>query len=632
MTKSFALAVGEKMNVDLVLFVKIYGPGTSPGWHIQSVSYALAEVKSGQYIKGSVSTSQRLTADVVTAVLKEKYFDFISQFWKVGDLFDAISKGNLSRINELVHDKESLYQENSRGQTPIFTAIEMNNLEITKLLIKNGADINHKDKQENTPLLVAVNNKSLPIAQYLIENGADLNHMNKQGDLPLSEAADSGHLPAVIYLIKKGADVNIKNKLGLTPLNYAALNGHFQIVKFLVAQGADKTIADRDGSTPYQNAKDRGYNSIAAYLASDTEVVNVERLSQEEFDRKLKKQRQDQLAKLEQELAAGENDLSVKLEQVRSDKLSALEKEIEEARQKKMKEMETELERQRLLATEKIKLAEESNKSELKKWRESEKEKLTREVEEKENRRHLDVFYENLGKYYALVIGNNNYKDLPKLQTAAHDAKAVGQLLKDKYGFEVKILLNATRADILLALSDLRESLSKTDNLLVYYAGHGWLDQEGDEGYWLPVDAAQDNQINWISNSSITTNLKAILAKHVIIVADSCYSGKLARGLMHLNNSRTPNYIARISQKRSRTVLASGGIEPVTDGGGKGNHSIFASSLIEILEENQDIIDGSELFSKIRRPVMVNSDQAPEYADIRKAGHDGGDFLFVRRD
>jgi len=28
---------------------------------------------------------------------------------------------------------------------------------------------------------------------------------------------------------------------------------------------------------------------------------------------------------------------------------------------------------------------------------------------------------------------------------------------------------------------------------------------------------------------------------------------------------------------------------------------------------------------------MVNSDQTPEYGDIRKAGHDGGDFLFVRR-
>jgi hypothetical protein len=32
----------------------------------------------------------------------------------------------------------------------------------------------------------------------------------------------------------------------------------------------------------------------------------------------------------------------------------------------------------------------------------------------------------------------------------------------------------------------------------------------------------------------------------------------------------------------------------------------------------------------IRRPVMLAADQTPEYADIRKAGHDGGDFLFVR--
>jgi len=309
---------------------------------------------------------------------------------------------------------------------------------------------------------------------------------------------------------------------------------------------------------------------------------------------------------LEQELAAGEKDLSVKLEQVRSDKLSALEKEIEEARQKKlaasekelsaelsevktqklssldqeveearqkkMAEMEAALERHRRLAEEKLKREQETNKSELKKWRESEKEKLAREAEERENRRHLDVFYENLGKDYALVIGNNKYKDLPNRETASHDAKSVGQILKDKYGFSVNILLDATRSDILLALSDLRKSLEKSDNLLVYYAGHGWLDQEGDEGYWLPVDASQDNQINWISNSSITTSLKAILAKHVIIVADSCYSGKLARGLIHLNNNRTPNYIARISQKRSRTVLASGGIEPVADGGGKGNH------------------------------------------------------------
>tara|TARA_B100002003_G_C13922731_1_gene448591 strand:+ start:45 stop:290 length:246 start_codon:yes stop_codon:yes gene_type:complete len=77
-------------------------------------------------------------------------------------------------------------------------------------------------------------------------------------------------------------------------------------------------------------------------------------------------------------------------------------------------------------------------------------------------------------------------------------------------------------------------------------------------------------------------------------------------------------------------VLSSGGLEPVADSGGKEEHSVFASAFIEALRENTGVLDGTELFTKIRRPVMLNSDQTPEYADIRKAGHDGGDFLFVR--
>ena len=149
----------------------------------------------------------------------------------------------------------------------------------------------------------------------------------------------------------------------------------------------------------------------------------------------------------------------------------------------------------------------------------------------------------------------------------------------------------------------------------------------GDEGYWLPVDAEKDIETNWISNSHMTTTLRAIRAKHVMVVADSCYSGKLTRG-MNIKN-RTTSYLARIVQKRSRTVLSSGGLEPVLDSGGKENHSVFATAFIEALTENEDIVDATRIFTKIRRTVMLNSHQMPEYADIRFAGHDGGDFLFV---
>lgn len=86
-----------------------------------------------------------------------------------------------------------------------------------------------------------------------------------------------------------------------------------------------------------------------------------------------------------------------------------------------------------------------------------------------------------------------------------------------------------------------------------------------------------------------------------------------------------------MASKRVRSIMSSGGLEPVAGSGGKGGHSVFASAFIEALRANDGIIDGTELFTQIRRPVILNSDQTPAYADIRKAGHEGGDFIFVRR-
>jgi hypothetical protein len=231
------------------------------------------------------------------------------------------------------------------------------------------------------------------------------------------------------------------------------------------------------------------------------------------------------------------------------------------------------------------------------------------------------------GDYYALVIGNNEYQFMPRLKSAIGDAMAVAEILQNKYGFNVESLYDAKREDILRALNQFRRNLKAHDNLLIYYAGHGWMDEMGDEGYWLPVDAEKNIETNWISNSHITTTLRAMAAKHVIIIADSCYSGKLTRGLNIKGN--TSGYLGRIVEKKSRTVLSSGGLEPVLDSGGKGSHSVFASAFIDALTENQEIADATQIFSKIRRTVILNSYQLPEYGDIRHAGHDGGDFLFI---
>ncbi len=232
------------------------------------------------------------------------------------------------------------------------------------------------------------------------------------------------------------------------------------------------------------------------------------------------------------------------------------------------------------------------------------------------------------GNYHALIIGNDRYRHLPGLQSAVRDARRLDQVLRTSYGFKTKLLVDATRKNILSELNSFRQNLTREDNLLIYYAGHGWVDEAADEGYWLPVDAASDNPVNWLSNASLTATVRAINAKHVLVVANSCFSGKLTRGVNV--QIRASDYLARMARKRARTALTSGGLEPVLDAGGTDGHSIFASAFIQALSENEAVIDMSQMFGFIRRHVALAADQIPEYGDIRRAGHEGGDFLFVR--
>ncbi len=113
-----------------------------------------------------------------------------------------------------------------------------------------------------------------------------------------------------------------------------------------------------------------------------------------------------------------------------------------------------------------------------------------------------------------------------------------------------------------------------------------------------------------------------------MVVADSCYSGTLIRGAPV--GLRGGDYWRRMAKKQARVALTSGGLEPVEDIGG-GGHSPFARVFIATLKKNDAIMDGTTLFNEVRRPVMLSANQTPEYSDVRNAGHDGGDFLFVRK-
>ena len=53
--------------------------------------------------------------------------------------------------------------------------------------------------------------------------------------------------------------------------------------------------------------------------------------------------------------------------------------------------------------------------------------------------------------------------------------------------------------------------------------------------------------------------------------------------------------------------------------------------LLKALTRSGEVLTATSLFKHIRRLVQLNADQTPVFVDILKAGHDGGDFLFVKR-
>jgi uncharacterized caspase-like protein len=244
----------------------------------------------------------------------------------------------------------------------------------------------------------------------------------------------------------------------------------------------------------------------------------------------------------------------------------------------------------------------------------------------------------DFGAYHALIIGNTTYQHWPALNTPEHDAVTTAQILSKRYGFKTKVLLNATRFDILQALNDYRKTLTDKDNLLIYYAGHGHWEDKIERGYWIPVDGHTDSDVNWISTFAITDILSALSARHVLVVADSCYSGALTRSALArleagVSEEARRHWLKTVAEKRSRTVLSSGGIQPVLDSGG-GDHSVFAKAFLDTLANNTEVLEGQRLRLEIAARVSYAAAAAlvaqdPQYAPIRYAGHEAGDFLFV---
>ena len=231
------------------------------------------------------------------------------------------------------------------------------------------------------------------------------------------------------------------------------------------------------------------------------------------------------------------------------------------------------------------------------------------------------------GKKHALLFGVQDYRiDLLDLKTPVNDVRATAKVLNDLYNYEVQVVENPTQAQMVASIQDLAERLGPDDDLLIYYGGHGYQMPETGEGYWLPSDASVRRPDKWISNADLARFLKRIPARHIQVVSDSCYSGAFAENKQFIASGLSAEQIA---SRRSVTVLASGGDEPVLDGGGDG-HSIFAKHFINSLATQKKPRTGFKVFTEVYEKVSENAPQRPSFGSMAASGHDqGGDYLFT---
>jgi hypothetical protein len=133
--------------------------------------------------------------------------------------------------------------------------------------------------------------------------------------------------------------------------------------------------------------------------------------------------------------------------------------------------------------------------------------------------------------YHALFIAVEDYEsnDISKLDYAISDARRLRDVLISHYMFEKEntvLLENPNRRTIYKTLQGLRSKLTDKDNLLIFYAGHGYWLEDMRQGFWLPRDSSGINDpSDWIPNSNIRDYIKAIKAKHILLIADACFSG-----------------------------------------------------------------------------------------------------------
>ncbi len=250
------------------------------------------------------------------------------------------------------------------------------------------------------------------------------------------------------------------------------------------------------------------------------------------------------------------------------------------------------------------------------------------------------------GTNHALIVGISNYAQWPDLASPEKDAQRIADTLIQKYNFSkanITLLTDKTKEkpsliNILTAIEGYISTLKQDDNLLIFFSGQSFEDDEG-ETYWIPIDGKKTSKLTWLKHSTIISEYlgsKEFKAKSLLILADSHFSSKLIRSRsisLSPYDLRYPEKILEKASNRSREVIAFGDKHwPGSDN--TNGYGLFTYYTNKALSENElEIIDFENLIFEetIMLPMQKIAGARLLRGRLRKTKMDsGGQFIVAK--
>jgi hypothetical protein len=238
----------------------------------------------------------------------------------------------------------------------------------------------------------------------------------------------------------------------------------------------------------------------------------------------------------------------------------------------------------------------------------------------------------------AILFASNNYDHWDNLVNPCNDAIAIADELESSYGFEVEIVNNPTKREVLQVLRNYAKmSFLPNDQLFIFFAGHGHYDELFNQGYLVCRDTRKidEEKISYIPYSNLREIVNNIPNEHIFLAIDACFGGAFDPFIKNASLRGSDDgmydeldqfeFINRKLKFKTRKFLTSGGKEYVPDGR-PGSHSPFVRKFLEALRSyggSDKILTLDEI-----KIYLEKITPEPRYGEFGN-NEPGSDFIFV---